>query len=53
MPKVSPWHSKETIYFHDNDQCPEGRKIPPKDRLAGTGGKSQCVHCAILHSQQK
>lgn len=49
MARVAPWHSKRTAHYHDNDRCPEGEKVPPADRLEGTGGRSQCVHCAILH----
>jgi hypothetical protein len=53
MPRTAPWHSKNTIYFHDNDQCDEGKKVRPVDRLEGTGNKAQCVNCALLHYVEK
>jgi hypothetical protein len=52
MPRTAPWHAKRTIYFHDNDQCAEGQKVPPTEREPGTGGKSQCAYCAIQHARE-
>ena len=49
MARVAPWHSKRTAHYHDNDHCPEGEKVPAAERNEGTGGRSQCVQCAILH----
>jgi len=49
MARITPWHAKRIANYHDNDRCPEGAKVPPDDRQDGTGGRSQCVQCAILH----
>jgi len=30
---------------HNNEQCPEGKKIKPEHRESGTGGKPLCKKC--------
>jgi hypothetical protein len=44
MAKVSPYHTNSTEYppkhrevYHDKDTCPDGKRIKPEHRLAGTG----------------
>jgi hypothetical protein len=49
MARIAPFYSKRTAHYHDNDRCPEAEKVPSDDRQEGTGGRSQCVQCAILH----
>ena len=34
--------------YHDNDQCPDGNRIPKDRRESGTGNLPQCEKCKIL-----
>lgn len=52
MAKVSAYHtdsdesgSKNREVHHDRDDCYEGKKIQPKHRKDGTGGKPLCKVC--------
>ena len=55
MAKVPPYHTNSTEYppshrevYHDHDDCPDGRRIKPQHRLAGTGSKPRCKECIQL-----
>jgi hypothetical protein len=55
MAKIAPFHTNSPEYppehrnvHHDNDACSEGKKIQPKHREAGTGGKPKCSVCQKL-----
>jgi hypothetical protein len=55
MAKVAPDHTTSTEYppthrnvYHDHDDCPDGRRILPHDRVSGTGGKPRCDACIRL-----
>ena len=51
MAKIPPFHSKAPNApkrYHDNDGCPEGNKVEPKQKVFGTGGYQQCPQCARL-----
>jgi len=36
---------KNREVHHNNEQCPEGKKIKPEHRESGTGGKPLCREC--------
>lgn len=44
---MAKFHSKlpGTDVYHDNDSCPEGKKIKKSNREPGTGGLRRCVIC--------
>ena len=46
MSKVSPFHSSNPAdpdVWHDEDTCPPGRQIPPRNRVLGKGeGNRKC-----------
>lgn len=51
MAKVPAFHSKKPSHrgvYHDNDKCTEGNNIEKENRVAGTGGRPKCEHCARL-----
>jgi hypothetical protein len=54
MAKVSPYHTStietppERNVYHDHDNCPDGKRILPKNRLSETGGKPRCKECIKL-----
>ena len=53
MAKVPAFHTsneedhKRSPVWHDNDQCPEGKKILPKDKEYGQKG-NKCLKCIEL-----
>ncbi len=55
MAKVPTYHTDSEEYpprhrnvYHDHDDCPDGKRILPKHRKSGTGGKSRCDECIKL-----
>ena len=50
MAWVVPFHSKQEgqKYYHTNNICSEGEKIPPEDRIFGTAGLMLCPRCARM-----
>jgi Mn-dependent DtxR family transcriptional regulator len=55
MARVSPYHTTSPEYapqirdfFHDHDDCPEGKKIKRENRKSGAGGKRTCKECIKL-----
>jgi hypothetical protein len=56
MAKVAPFHTKNvedhkrSPVWHDNDQCPTGKKILPKDKELGQKG-NKCEDCIKLDNQ--
>jgi len=48
MAKVPAFHARVSSVHHNNDRCTEGNNIETYNRLAGTGGKPLCHHCARL-----
>lgn len=51
MAKTSPFHSSnpnDPDVYHDRDDCPAGKQIPTKNKVAGTGGNRRCKKCADL-----
>jgi hypothetical protein len=53
MAKVRPYHTsneedhKRSPVWHDHDDCPEGKKILPKDKVYGQKG-NKCLKCIEL-----
>jgi hypothetical protein len=54
--RVDPFHTDSPEYppkhreiYHDNDTCPDGKKIQAKHKKDGTGGKKPCLECAKVH----
>jgi hypothetical protein len=55
MAKVSPYHTDSHEYppshrnvYHNNDACPDGKRIKPWHRKAGMGSRPLCKECAKL-----
>ena len=55
MTKTLPYHTNSAEYppqhravYHDHSDCPDGKRIEPKHRLAGTGNKTRCDRCKQL-----
>lgn len=49
--KVSAYHSIDPTdpdVYHDQDNCPAGQQIPPKNRRNGTAGRRRCLHCTNM-----
>jgi len=50
MAKVAPYHStspEDAETFHDDDECPVGRRIEPENLAYATGrGRDLCDWCA-------
>jgi hypothetical protein len=58
MPQVYPFHTNSPEYppahrnvHHDNSLCPDGKRIKPWHRVAGTGSRPRCFECANLALQ--
>jgi hypothetical protein len=41
----SEYPPKHREVYHDKDTCPDGKRIKPEHREAGTGGKKHCLEC--------
>jgi len=53
MSKVPPFHSSIPQYrnvYHDDNKCPEGKKIRARNRRPGTDERPRCSHCMRLES---
>jgi hypothetical protein len=52
MAKVYPYHTDSAEYprevHHDNDACPDGKRIKSEHRKTGTGGHPLCKECKNL-----
>ena len=55
MAKVAPYHTnsieeppEHRQVYHDRDDCKDGKRIQPKHRESGTGGKQRCKECIRL-----
>jgi hypothetical protein len=48
MAKTAAFHAKDSKVHHNNTSCTEGNNIESRNRIAGTGGKRLCSHCARL-----
>jgi len=55
MAKVAAYHTNSIEaplthreVYHDHDDCPDGKRILPKHRENGTGGKPRCKECIRL-----
>jgi hypothetical protein len=40
-----PYYSELESVYHTRRDCPQGRRIPPELRKAGTGGRVLCAAC--------
>ncbi len=48
MAKVHSFYSRTyegLRVYHDDDQCPYGRRIKPTDRIIGTDARPKCRWC--------
>lgn len=56
MAKVYPYHTSVPEYggernvYHDNDRCPDGKRIKPEHRTPGKDGRPLCKVCKGLYS---
>lgn len=55
MAKCPPYHTnspeyppKERNVYHDDDDCPDGRRIKPEHRRSGTDNRPRCDACIRL-----
>lgn len=39
--------------YHNNNKCPSGYDIPPKERRRGTAGYTLCQHCKDLNAKER
>lgn len=53
MAKVAPYHTSSLHYtsaernvYHNDDTCPDGRRIKPEHKTPGTAGRPLCKVCA-------
>jgi hypothetical protein len=53
---VPDYHSRtapHSQYYHEFDACPVGSKIPPRQRLEGSGGKPLCPECERMQGMDR
>jgi hypothetical protein len=55
MGKIAPFHTNSPEYppehrnvHHNDDACPNGRRIKPEHRIPGSGDRPLCKECAKL-----
>lgn len=48
--RCRPFHARNGLYYHDNDQCPFSRSVDPDDRIPGSGGLGECLMCRRLNN---
>ena len=55
MARVAAYHTTtpeqefgQRNVYHDHDDCPDGRRILPANRRAGTAGRPPCDACKEL-----
>lgn len=51
MATVSPFHTstdEEPAVYHDQSECPDGRRILPENKVWGTDGRRRCDECDKL-----
>lgn len=56
MAKVNPYHTRtpegqepgHRDVYHDHNNCSDGRRILPQNRVSGTGGRPKCDECKTL-----
>jgi hypothetical protein len=54
MSKVSPYHTSVPEYggernvYHNDNACPDGKRIKPEHVTPGTAGRPLCKVCAGL-----
>lgn len=53
--KVNPFHTTtpeegpgHRDVYHDNNECSDGKRIKPENRVSGTGGRPKCDECKGL-----
>ena len=53
--KVNPFHTLNLEegaghrdVYHDNNQCPDGKRILPENKVSGTGNRAKCDECKTL-----
>lgn len=51
MAKVLPYHTSQPEYggernvYHDQSECPAGKRIKPWHKRSGTAGRPKCDDC--------
>ena len=55
MAKVKPYHTttdeaarNQRNVYHDHDNCPDGKRIEPKNKRDGTDNRPRCDECKKL-----
>jgi hypothetical protein len=50
--KVPAYHTTHAEHprqvYHDHSDCPDGKRIKPEHRKAGTDGRPRCDECVRL-----
>lgn len=54
--KVNPFHTNNPEegqghrdVYHDNNQCSDGKRILPANKVSGTGNRPKCDECKTLN----
>jgi hypothetical protein len=52
MAKIAPYHTTSIEYsteernvYHDQSECPDGKRIKPEHKASGTAGRPRCKEC--------
>ncbi len=54
--KVAPYHTTtpeagdpgHRDVYHDHNDCSDGKRILPQNKVSGTGGRPKCDECKTL-----
>jgi len=42
---ATEYTDEQTHVYHDQSECPEGKKIRSRHRIDGAGGRTRCKEC--------
>ena len=52
MARIDAYHTNSLEYppshrdvYHNDSNCPNGKRIKPEHRVSGTGNRPRCKHC--------
>lgn len=55
MSKIAAYHTDSAEYppahrnvYHDQSECPDGKRIKQEHRKSGTAGRPRCKECSSL-----
>lgn len=57
MAKIHPYHTNSPEHrrevYHDQDDCPDGKRIEHKHRVEGTDNRKHCLECEKIEHHHK